>query len=70
MKVLREFKVIEHYADAAPEDFGFEVLDHVPNPDDIIMLHWSDGREAYPVRVESVDYEEQHLHVRPLIGTP
>lgn len=52
--VRYEFRVTEHYPDCAPEEFGYEVLDSVPRPGDVIALHWLDGRVAYSVRVLSV----------------
>ena len=54
MSVEFSFKVVEHYDDEAPETFGYEKLDHVPVPGEVIQLHWLDGREAHRVRVERV----------------
>jgi len=49
------YKVLEIFDDEAPEPFGTEVLDHKPVVGEVIQLHWLDGREAYKVKVCSVD---------------
>jgi hypothetical protein len=52
---LFEYHVIQTYIEGPPEDFGFERLDHHPELGEMILLHWSNGRDAYRACVHHVD---------------
>lgn len=58
-----EYEVWEHYPDESPEPFGTVILDDHPKVDDIIMLKWSDGKDAYRVRIFQVNQNEYRLCV-------
>ncbi len=61
------YTVMEHYTDEAPEPFGDVLLDHVPEPGEVLALHWFDGQPAYDVQVLHIDEKDPLLvHVMHL----
>ena len=67
MSIKFSLKIVEHFDDEAPETFGYELLDHVPAPGEVIQLHWLDGTEAHRVKVERV--VDMTLHVIEEVAT-
>ena len=62
MMVQVGYRVVEHFTDQGPEEFGMEFLDERPTAGDVVLLHWLDGSNAYKVNVLSVT-EDNVLHV-------
>lgn len=63
VRTLYEYKVIEEYADEAPDDFGFHRFAEHPKVGDVVMLKWLDGRDAYQVRVTECSIQELKVRV-------
>jgi hypothetical protein len=63
------YNVIEMLEEEAPEDFGFEVIDHHPMPGEILMLHWRDKTDAFKVRVHHADPSQLKVFVRKIENT-
>ena len=57
------FEVIQEYPDHVPEPFGDVVIDvHTPlKAGDAVMLNWSDGSDAYVVKVLRVAGTRLHV---------
>ena len=56
--------VMEHYFDNPSEPFGQVLLDHTPEPGEVLPLYWHDGRKAYDVQILDVDPAQLTIHAR------